>query len=755
MLQAIVAENIPLNLIRIILAEENIMKKTRFFLGGKALSLFGLFFISISLNVSLYAQEADSVRLLDDVIIYDSRVDNTTPLTTSKLDRSQLSDSKTDASVPYIIELQPGVVSVGENGKMGNTSFRLRGIDATRINVNINGITLNDAESQTVFWVNIPNLSGMVQSMQIQRGVGASTGGSASFGGAVNMQTLNARNRAYADIDMSVGSWNTWQYGITAGTGIRPVGNKGGGLAFDVAYNGLQSDGYVRNGFCDHQSLFLTAGYYGVKSLFKAVIILGKQRTGITWDGASAEQLDDDPTFNPSGMYYNAFGELGYYQNESDNYNQQHYQLYYSLYLNDSWLWNSALDFTHGAGYYEQYKDDRSAAAYGMAGDIIDIVTRKQMSNNALTVNSTWRYCHTKWEVSFGGSLLHYDGDHFGNVIMQENVQTASLSHINHHEWYRNKGVKTDGSLFLKSEYRHNPYLNFYGDFQYRLVHYTIDGPDEDIFDGGEAMAFDQQYRFFNPKVGVNWIPSINNRLYFVAGIAHREPTRADIKDVLKTNDTIKAEALLDFEWGYQYQSSKLSFNVNAYSMLYKNQLTASGELSPSGYALMVNVDKSYRLGLEMEAGYRFSKWFDVSGNLTLSTNKILDYQYNDSVNLGTTNLSFSPSTVGAILLTFSPVGNLKLQLSGKYVGQMYADNTSREEMLQDDYFIMNFKASYKWSLGADGNKELESQFVVNNILNQRYRLSAWAADYGNGQIYRGYYQQPGINVVARIVLKF
>lgn len=754
MLQAIVAENIPLNLIRIIPAEENDMKKKCFCSACKAVIPTSLLVAFVFPFLSVCAQDVDTVRLLEDVIIFDSRVDNTTPLTTVQIDKEQLADSKLDASVPFIIELQPGVVSVGENGKMGNSSFRLRGIDATRINVNINGITLNDAESQSVFWVNIPNLSGMVQSMQIQRGVGASTGGSASFGGAVNMQTLNARSNAYADVDFSVGSWNTRQYGVTVGTGVRKVGNKGGGISFDLAYNGLQSDGYVRNGFCDHQSLFLTAGYYGVKSILKAVLIMGKQHTGITWDGPSAEQLDQDPTFNPAGIYYNAFGELCYYDNESDNYNQQHYQLYYSLMLGDRWIWNSALDYTHGAGYYEQYKDDREGSHYGMHGGIVDIVTRKQMDNDAFTANSSLRFTDDNSTFSIGGSLLHYRGNHFGNVVAQEDTLTASMLQMVDHEWYRNQGIKTDGSVFVKGDYQHSATLNFYGDFQYRWVHYSINGPDEDIWEGGPMMAFDQYYRFFNPKAGVNWIPCQNNRLYFVAGVAHREPTRADIKDVLKTDDTIKAESLVDFELGYQYRSSRFTTHINGYAMLYKDQLTASGKLSPSGYALMVNVDNSYRLGLEVESGYRFCNWFDLAGNFTVSTNKIVDYQYNDSVNLGTTDLSFSPSLVAAALFTFIPFDNLKLKLTGKYVGEMYADNTSRPEMLQDDYFVMDFSAGYTWFFGNSDEKELECQLVINNLLNHQYRISAWAADYGEWGIYRGYYQQPGINMAARIVLR-
>ncbi len=686
----------------------------------------------------LFAQ-GDSLRFLNEVSINSSRAGTDAPLSTSLLDKEQLEERRSESSIPYMVELQPSVVASGENGRTGNTSLRIRGVDGSRINVNINGIPLNDAESQSVFWVNIPNLSGMAQSMQIQRGVGSTTGGSAAFGGAVNMQTLNAGEKPYAHTDVGLGAWNTRQFGFTAGTGVGKHG-----LAFDAAYSSLTSDGYVRGGFCDHQSLLLSGGYYGEKTLLKAIVILGDQHTGITWDGATAEELEADPRYNPSGIWLDGQGNTRYYDNESDNYRQRHYQIYLSHLISENWMIRAAADLTRGDGYYEQYKYRKSASLYGMGPDTSDFITRKEMSNTAYTGTLALHYQGKGWDLALGEMSQFYDGNHFGEVVWMKDSVLADP-----YEWYRNKGIKKESSTFLRFNGDLGRSLNGYLDLQLRLVGYSIEGPDEDF----TGMDFCENYRFFNPKMGLNWTISERERGYMAVGLSGREPTRADIKDILKTaGDTIRAEHLLDMELGYRYSGSRFAAAATAYAMLYRDQLTASGEISSSGYALMVNVDRSYRIGMELEAGYRVNDWWRMEGNLTLSRNRILDYQLNDSVNLGTTDLSFSPGVVGAAVATFEPYKALRLQLVGKYVGEMYCDNSSRAECLQEDYFQLNLKASYTWNLEDDD--QLEAQLVVNNVLNHSYRISAWVSEDAWG-LYRGYYQQPGINLMARIILKF
>ena len=355
------------------------------------------------------------VRQLETVVVSDSRVDSKAPLTTTNVGKSELQDARGDVSLPFMLETQPSVVASGENGSVGATKLTIRGVDASRINVNINGITLNDAESQEVFWYNIPNLGGMAQSLQIQRGVGASTGGSPAFGAAINMQTLNSSSEAYGMADFGLGSWNTRQYSLSGGSGIMK-----NGLSFDFAYSGLTSDGFLRGGQTDQQSLFGSLAWYGERTLVKALVIIGKQTSGITWNGAVAEDLDADPTYNDAGAFKDQFGNVLYYPNETDNYWQQHYQLYVSHLFGDGWSINGALDFTHGDGYYEQMKN-KKYKNYGLTaiedGSKHNFVTRKQLYNNAYAANVNLRRNGERSTLSFGENILFYDGEHFGNII--------------------------------------------------------------------------------------------------------------------------------------------------------------------------------------------------------------------------------------------------------------------------------------------------------------------------------------------------
>ncbi|MCQ2278517.1 MAG: TonB-dependent receptor [Bacteroidales bacterium] len=705
------------------------------------------------------AMAQDTVKVLNDVIINASRVSNKAPLTTTNINQSQIQDAKSEVSVPYMLETQPSVVVTGENGKMGETSMRIRGVDATRINVNINGITLNDAESQGVFWYNVPNLGGMSQNIQIQRGIGASTGGTA-FGGAINMQTLNFQYRPYGSAELTLGSWNTRVFGMAAGTGISRKG-----FSFDMSYTGQTTDGYIRNGFADQQSLYMSGSYYGERSLLKAIVIIGHQHTGITWNGEDASVLDADPTHNSAGEYYDALGNVYYYPNESDNYNQRRYQLYWNYMLSDSWNLQAVADFTHGDGFYEQYKAGKKANKYdltlaGSGSTKSDFITSKNMYNSAYTANLSANYTGTSLNLSFGEMFQYYNGNHFGSVLW---CKDSAGFDANPYEWYRNTGDKYDATTYARLNYDFSRNFNIYADLQLRIVDYTVKGYADDLFD----MDFNETYVFFNPKAGLNYRMNDNQRMYFVAGISNREPARADIKDAIGNGDTIKAESMLDIELGYQIQKSRWSFNVNGYAMLYKDQLTPSGDVSSSGYALMENVDKSYRLGIELVGGYKVTDWFKIDANLTLSTNKIVDYMYTDFSDgiseldtiVSNTNLAYSPDVIGAAIATFTPWKNLKLQLIGKYVGAMYLDNTSRDIYKQDAYFLLNFKAGYTWNL-RDNNK-IEAQLIVNNVLDNHYRLGAWCEDGYWGTAVDdhyhacGWYQQPGINFMGRLVYSF
>ena len=726
-----------------------------------------LAFSTLNSQFSISAQ--DTVRRLDEVIISSSRADNKTPLTTSTLDRKTLEENKINFSLPYMLDLEPSVVTSSENGTVGVTSMRIRGVDATRINVNINGIPLNDAESQSVYWYNIPNLGGMAQSVQLQRGVGASNGGSAALGGALNMQTINTSNNPYATADLSWGSWNTRQYGFIAGSGLTKHG-----FSFDAAYNGLTSDGFLRGGQTDQQSLFLNAGWYGKRSMLKAIAIIGKQKSGITWDGATLEEIEKNgPTYHARGEYYDQYGNCFYYPNETDNYDQQHYQLYYSYLINDYWSLSSALDYTYGFGYTESYKDDKKVANYGSLNTLLtdptrtDLITRKNMRNDAYTANLALHYDRDALALTFGGSYQLYDGDHYGEVIWADRDTVGGQHHFDQDhpfdDWYTNSGRKHDATAFAKLNYEFSPRFNLYADLQVRYISYGLHGSDDDY----GQLDYDTTHLFFNPKVGVNFRIDDHQRAYFVAGISNREAARADIKEALADGSHMNHETMLDLELGYQLQKQDFHFEGNLYAMLYKDQLVANGKATESGYSLMDNVDKSYRLGIELVGGYRFCKQFSLDGNLTLSLNKIIDYQYEATLNdwytktvldLGTTDLALSPSVVGNLVATYCPVDNAKLQLIGKYVSEQYADNTSRDEVKVPAYFLLNARASYTFRLR--NSNEIECQLAVNNILDHDYRLSAYI--YGtydpSTQTYDNYhywFQQPGRNFMGRIIYRF
>ena len=743
---------------------------------------FLLLFLASLLTMSLHAQIIiangavyDTVQLKE-IEINSSYADEKTPMTTSEMTREELQEIKLLPSLPYQLELEPSVVVSGENGMVGATSLRIRGVDATRINVNINGITLNDPESQSVFWYNIPNLGGMAQSIQLQRGIGASNGGSASFGGAMNLQTFTVAPKAFGQADIAYGSFNTRQYGITTGTGIIRKGINN--FSFDMAYSGLNSDGFIRNGKADQQSLFLNGGWFGKRSLLKAVFIMGHQKTGITWDGASAEDLDQGPTYNGTGSYYDEFGNVHYYDNETDNYDQRHYQLYYSYRPTEHWTLNAAFDYTHGDGYYEQYKDNKKPGSYYGLISLTDtkksdFIHRKKMNNNGYTGTLSASYhFYEEASITMGNTYLYYDGWHFGNLIWAQDdlsldgVNPLEISEEKPYEWYRNRGQKHDNTTFLKLNIDFSERFNMYGDLQLRFIDYTLSGMD-DSFD---SIPYHKDYLFYNPKVGGNFQINRENRLYFVAGLTNREPTRSDIKDAIENGETIKPEAMVDIELGYGLQKTDFTFNGNLYAMLYKDQLTPSGDLSSTGYALMENVDNSYRIGVELVAGYRFTKWFSLDGNLTLSQNKILNYTFTDFndgdsvmvTKTANTNLSFSPSVVGAAIATFKPFNGAKLQVIGKYVGKQYCDNTSREVYALDPYFLLNLRASYDWTL--KNGSYVRFSLAVNNLTNHQYRLNAWVGDwvddYSSETTYyyyhsRAYLQQPGINFMAGVSVGF
>lgn len=728
----------------------------------------------ITADTVLYFELQPKAVLCDEVVVTSARGEKKEPLVFSDISKEKLQEKNIGAALPYVMETEPSMVSTSENGSfLGNTSFRLRGSDATRINVNINGIPLNDPESQYVYWVNIPNIASMAENVQVQRGVSATNGGTGAFGGAISLQTLNSSSVPYAQTDLSIGSFASRQISVAAGSGIMR-----NGFSLDAAYTKLNSDGFLRNGFCDHESFFLNAGKYGKNSLLKFIAIIGKQHTGITWNGASREEIAADPTYNNAGAYYDENGNIRYYDNETDNYWQQHYQLYYSLSLNRNWQFNAVADYTHGYGYYENYKADNYLSSYNLGEYVVvnaadtfsvaDFVTQECERNNSYTGNVSVKYTGKSFSVTFGEMINYFANAHFGNVVWSE---ISSLLPYGDSEWYRNDARKTDASTYAKLEYSLSPEWLAYCDLQYRFVRYRIEGPDNDLL----LLDYLAEYNFFNPKVGIAFSPARSQKFYFLAGIANREPTRGDIKDAIKTRtrEEPSHETMLDLELGYSYNSNEWKLESNLYFMGYRNQLVSNGKINEYGYALMENVDKSYRLGIELNGGAKICRWLKFDANITLSTNRILDYVYweehynspdewvatqQKAVNYGSTRIAFSPEIISAGVITFEPVQNLAVSFTGKYVGEQYIDNTERQMCRLDSYFVLNGKISYRLSVGHGYHAEF--QFLVNNILDRQYINNGWTyeAHFDDGSadyLQQGFFVQPGINCMGRVVLKF
>lgn len=707
---------------------------------------------------------------LNEIIVSATRVNEHAPIAFNNVSAQEIkANNNTAKNIPYILQTLPSIVAYSEDGSgVGNTSFRIRGTDATRINVTLNGMPLNNPESQEVYWVNIPDLSNSLQSIQVQRGVGSSTNGSGAFGASISLKTQGTRPQAYGEASTGVGSYNTFTSTIAAGTGILK-----NGLSFDARYSRVTGDGYIRNGKVNHRSAYASASYYNKNQLFKLSYLNGIQHTGITWEGISPEQLKTDRKYNPAGAYYDEAGNVHYYENETDNYYSDIIQFTYSNALSDKLSLNVGLSYNHGYGYYENYKADQKFKKYGLDPQLVndstykssDVITRKFMKNNFYVGNFTLNYISDKLTLTGGGNLTSYQGDHYGKLLWVKYNKNIS----DKYEWYRGDADKKEFSVFGKITYNILDNLAIFGDMQYRYIDYRMSGIDDDL----ENITNKNYYSFFNPKAGLSYSFN-NNEVYASLSISNREPLRTDIKESVKGGSTqkIQPERMFDYELGYRYSSAIASFNANLYYMRYKDQMVQTGKLNDVGYKLMENVPTSYRMGIELSGAVQPANWIRIDANVTLSQNKIKNYTaYYDLYNnqndyefvkqtseyLGTTNISFSPNVIGSGILTITPYKALSLALVGKYVGKQYYDNTSNKDNRLADYFVSNIVLGYTFKTQKIG--EVDIQFSVNNILNKRYVGNAWVAtdkfEDGSEIVYTGLYPQATRNIMAKLGIRF
>ncbi|MGE5350000.1 MAG: TonB-dependent receptor, partial [Actinomycetota bacterium] len=644
-------------------------------------------------------------------------------------------------------------------------SLRIRGTDASRINITLDGIPLNDSESQQVFWVDLPDLASSAGSIQVQRGVGTSTNGAGAFGASVNISTMTPPVEAGASADMSYGSFNTSRLSAKGWTGM--LGDR---FSMIVRASQIRSDGFIDHSKADIRSAMVSGIWSAPSDMIRFNVITGSQKTGISWWGVPAEVLPENRRYNPAGEYADNDGVTRYYEDETDVYTQNHYHLFHTHLFPGRVSLNTGLHLTTGLGYYEEQKSDRDPEEYGIAGFLpyvpavteTDMVQRKWLDN--LFYGAVWSLIKqgatTEWTL--GGALNRYDGDHYGTILWMEYPGNITPGH----EWYRNNGLKDEANIYGKVNSALTGSLNAFLDLQLRHISYRFVGPDDDMKDLGGSHRF----LFFNPKAGIFWSNGSGSEAFVSAAVAHREPTRADYKDAAgDPAATPGRERLTDFEGGYTFRNSVAALGINVYYMSYRDQLVPTGKISTTGYPIMTNVPESFRTGVELTGSYRPSPVAALKMNLTLSKSRIRDfrnfyfnyntddwseeYVHND---LGTVDIAYSPRITGSAELEVNPLKNLSLNLTGKYVGLQYFDNTMSADRTIDPYFVSNLAAAYGIRLKKAG--ELTLRFMVNNLLNAQYENNAyggmWTED-GTEKTWAYYFPQAGINYTAGISLSF
>ena len=721
-----------------------------------------LFLALLVLSVSAWAQQiqqdSTKVETLDEVLLNSIRVDATSPITHSNVTKEDLEKRNLGQDIPILLNYLPSVVTTSDAGAgVGYTGIRVRGISAQSTNITINGIPYNDAESLGAYWVDLPDFSSSVESLQLQRGVGTSTNGSGAFGASINVLTDAVSEKANGEISNAFGSYNTRKHNVKYSTGLLND-------HFEIAgrLSQVKSDGYIDRATSDLKSYFLQGSYVDDNTLIKALAFGGYEVTYQAWNGIDAETLASDRTFNSAGQYTNENGETRFHDNEVDDYKQDHYQLHWNEKHNNNWSTNLGLNYTYGRGYFEQYKEDEDFSDYGfeeisIGGSTInttDLIRRRWLDNDFYVINASANYKNETLNFSSGLSYSSYDGDHFGEVIW---ARYASDSEIRD-RYYEGNSNKYDFSVFAKATYRLNEKLSLYGDLQYRSVNYDTSGLSSDLV----LFEIDKSYGFFNPKAGLSYNLNTNNNLYFSYARANREASRSDFE----SNPDIMPEQLNDFELGWRHNNSNFNFNINAYYMLYNEQLVLTGALDDVGSPVRENAGESYRLGLEIEAKIALGDKFSIQPNVTVSSNKNKEtFASIDGVlvNLGKTNISFSPELVASNALTYMPAKNIQLSFLSKYVGEQYMGNTDSDFSKLESYFINDFNVTYEIKTNTIFKSVLLSG-LVNNVFGEAYVSNGYYYTYDDdfsvpGTVTTvegaGYYPQAKTNFLLGATMKF
>ena len=741
----------------------------------------------LMVNFTIAQSEIDSIptRQLNEFVLKAVKVYDNSPVAHEDILKEDLDKINHGVDIPILLDQATSVVTTSDAGAgVGYTGIRVRGSDATRVNVTINGIPLNDSESQGTFWVDLPDLSSSTNDIQIQRGVGTSTNGAGAFGASINLSTFNTSNSSapYGEIANSFGSFNTQKNTLKLGTGLID-----GKWNFEGRLSRVVSDGFVDRASADLSSYYLSGSYYGNKSTLRAIAFSGHETTYQAWYGAPIRVLDTNQTYNPYQ-----------YDNEVDDYTQSHYQLHFSHFFNTKFKVNAALHYTRGFGYYEQYKgigqnalinyySQENLADYGLdtiftsSGDTIaqtDLIRRRWLDNHFYGLVYSAEYNSEKLQLIIGGGANQYLGKHFGEVIWAQYASNGSIRH----PYYDNDAVKNDVNVYAKMNYKIKPNLDLYLDLQERFISYEFLGFDNDL----NNITQNAQLAFFNPKAGINYQFNNNNKIYAFAGIGNKEPNRNDYTNSTP-NSRPEHERMLDVELGYALSIDRLKMNVNFYNMHYKNQLIVTGELNDVGAAIRQNVEDSYRRGMEISGDLRILKNLNWKFNATLSDNKIASFhEYIDDWDTWgkvdsiytNTDIAFSPSIIASSQLVYSPFnsdkkGVLELAFITKYIGEQFIDNTSSIYAKLDDYVVNDFRMSY--SIKNKLFKEIILSSWIRNLFNKNYISNAWIYRFksdgynpvpddvytnsegeGTGRYNQiGAFNQAGINFFVGLTVKF
>ena len=670
--------------------------------------------------LNIIAQESDSITFkknLDEVSVNALRANEKTPIAFTNISKSEIKKSNLGQDLTYLISLTPSVVTTSDAGAgIGYTGLRVRGTDPSRINVTINGIPINDSESQGVWWVNMPDFASSLDNIQIQRGVGTSTNGAAAFGASINLKTMGLNQKAYTITNNSVGSFNTLKNNIEFGSGL--LNNK---FTFDGRLSKISSDGYIDRASSDLKSLYLQGAYFGKKSVLKAIVFSGQERTYQAWNGVPQRYLDTNRTFNSYT-----------YENEVDNYNQTHYQLHYNEQLNSKTNIHLATHYTHGEGYYENEKLNQDLADYGLSNVLIgndtisstDLVRRKWLNNDFGGITYSINHKNDFINLVIGGANNVYSGQHYGNVIWAQYMSNGLFNH----EYYKNIATKYDNNLFIKSNFQASEKTSLFLDLQSRNIEYEFNGNDIEGNSGTQEVSLE----FFNPKFGLSHKMNEEQLFYGSFAVANKEPNRSDYVES-SPNSRPLHETLYDTEIGFKYSTSDFRFNANAYIMNYDNQLIKTGEINDVGYFTSENVKSSFRRGIELEGSVLLSKKLAWAANMTLSENKIDTFiEYIDSWDTGgqeeviytNTDLAFSPSIIWASQLTYNFEDNLSLDFITKYVGEQFIDNSSSNDRKLDDYLVNNLRVTYDLKSKIFNYARISLQ--INNLFDEEYVSNAW-----------------------------